>query len=177
MTVHLVLDTKTNRVIKYSPETLSAAGQNSCLAQTAALPPGITEENCWEYRFVGGEFRHAPARPSETSNVGLAAELREAKYVMRKQAIDNAQKRFHRKVPLNALAYIATLDAARKWLKGESLEPVELRFVPSLENANEFMKMHYDNLEKALTQYIPMSQTLDLIDKAQNASDLEKIPL
>lgn len=177
MTVHLVLDTKTRRVIKYSPEALSDGGHNSCLAQSTALPPGITEENCWEYRFVGGEFRHAPAKPLEASHVGLAAELREAKYAMRKQAIDNAQKRFHRKVPLTALAYIATLDAARKWLKGESLEPVELRFVPSLENANEFMKMHYDNLEKTLDQYIPMSQTLDLIDKAQNASELEKIPL
>jgi hypothetical protein len=174
MTYYLVLDTITDRVIAYSEDTLQPLGSNTYLGQTSALPTGISDANCWEYRFRGGSLKHAPhiETPPATS---AAAVLREAKYELRKTVIDRAQQAFHRKVPLTALAYIGTLDAARKWLAGQPLDEFDLGFVPSREEAQQFVETHQGNLRRALELYGPMVRKLDAIDAAKDASELEKI--
>ena len=174
MSYYLVLDTITHRVIHFSNESIVAEGENSYLAQASSLPAGMTPENCWEYRFHGGALSHSPGKP-HTPVTSAQAVFSEAKYELRKTVIDRAQKAFHRKVPLNALAYIATLDAARKWLADQPLEPVELRFIPSREKAQEFMALHHDNLQRALDHYIPMVKKLDAIDAATDAAELERV--
>lgn len=173
MAYYLVLDTMTNRVIKYSQAQLSATGKNTYLAQTLTLPAGLTEDNSWQYRFAGGSLKHAPTR--KTQVVGKAAVLQATKHALRKTVMEKAQQDFGRKVPLSALTYIACLDAARKWLADQPLEPIELSFIASKEKAKDFLALHHRNLEKALQAAGPMDRKLRQIRQATTAEELEKI--
>lgn len=173
MSFYLVLDTITHRVIKFAESELSVNGKNTYLAQTLELPAKLTEANAWQFRYASGKLKFAPTE--KTTVVGRNAVLRETKNQMRKTVVEQAQMEFGRKVPLTALAYIAALDASRKWLADQPLEPVELEFAPSKEYAAKFMAKHYDNLARAARIGKTMSRKLKQIDDARTAEALEKI--
>jgi hypothetical protein len=173
MSYYLVLDTMTNRVIKFANTELAAAGKNTYLAQILSLPPELTEENSWQYKLVGGALK--VSRTQTPVVVGKEAVLRETKHALRRTVMEKAQREFNRKVPLAALTYIASLDAARKWIAKQPLEPIELRVIPSVEKAEEFMALHYANLEQALKATGPMDSKLNQIGLASTAEELEKI--
>jgi hypothetical protein len=173
MAIYLVLDTMTHRVIQYSENEFSQQGKNTYWGQVLELPEGLNEKNSWQYKFAGGALKHAPT--SKVEVVGAAAVLRETKAALRRTVMDKAQHEFGRKIPLTALTYIASLDASRKWVSGQQLEPIEQLFISSREKAEDFLKLHYANLERAFKVHGPMDKKLRAITKAATAAELEKI--